>query len=309
MPQEAKRKFLKVDVGEVSLVDEPANETPIAVMKRKETNMTTPAEATNQEVPAAEQSGDTSTPVAKSQESSDEETEEVTVDASEDVIKRLTTAVEALVEKNTEPTEVEGASEDEVEKAKGKTDEEKAKKAAALTASLKKAGLAEAAIKTALSAAGLGGTTSTQKSADEAPAVEKQEAAMDTLEALGELITKAKSFTPSRLAELQVASEKITGLLAEINGETEVKKAAEVAEVVEEAPATTEADVEKSKTPDMTDAVQAAVAKALAPIMEQLETIKKTRTPSTAAPAGESTPEPTEGTEVSVEKNFWSGVF
>ena len=137
--------------------------------------MTTPAEATNQEVPAAEQSGDTSTPVAKSQESSDEETEEVTVDASEDVIKRLTTAVEALVEKNTEPTEVEGASEDEVEKAKGKTDEEKAKKAAALTASLKKAGLAEAAIKTALSAAGLGGTTSTQKSADEAPAVDVEE--------------------------------------------------------------------------------------------------------------------------------------
>lgn len=302
MSGEAKRKFLKVSVDEVSLVDEPANESPIAVMKRKETDdMSTPAEATNKNTPAA-QSG-APTPVTKDA-GADVEHVDVEAEGSEDVLKRLTSAVEALVAKNTD-------GEDDVAKAKAKgkppfmEDEETKTKKAALTAQLKKAGLSDKDIEKAVSTA-----FGVKKSADGdevAATVTKDEAAMDVLEALGEVISKAKKFTPKRLAQLTEVTTKLQGLLNDLNSGKPDEGGDDAGD--------TGASVQKSKDGEAAPAapapaldIEAAIAKALKPVLDELETVKKTRTPSTAASTETDGAKPPVTTETTT-KSFWSGVL
>jgi hypothetical protein len=310
MATKAKRKFLALNVGEVSLVDEPANETPIAVMKRKEQeDMSTPAAATTKTTPAADQPGTPTTPVNKDASSGDSDTERVDVDASdgsEDVLKRLTAAVEQLVEKSTDTDTEKKGKPPFAEKAEA----EKKAKADALRKQLEKAGLDKKAIDKAIATAFGTSTKKDVDGEDEDANVSKAEAAMDVLEILGETISKAKKFTPKRMAELETITEKLTGLLADLKSGVESPPLAAGTEgAPTEAP--TGAPVTKSKNGDkpLDEVVAEAVTKALKPLQDELEAIKKTRTPSQVAPTGTDKGGNKEGSEVTTEKSFWSGVL
>lgn len=299
MAGEAKRKFLSLDVGEISLVDEPANESPVAVMKRKEqTQMANPAAADNK-TPVAEDPG-TSTEVSKTADGQtstpDVEQVEQETEADASVIKRLLTQVELLVAKSTETpteTETEKAKPNPVEAAK----EAKQAKVDALKAALKKAGMSDGDIAKAVTAA-FGSDT---KKSVEAPSTE--EVAMDTLEALGLVVAKAKKFTPKRMAELAKAAETIQALLADLQP-TEPASDATVAKSTG-TPAPSEVEKSKDSAPDVAALIEAAVTKAVAPLQSEIETLKSTRAPSTA---GGDDGDPVSTTEVKTEKNFWAGV-
>lgn len=290
MPNEAKRVILGLDLNEVSLVDEGANETPVAVMKRKETDdMTIPAEATNQNKPAAE-SGTTPNAAPVTKNGGDIEHVEVEAEGNEDVLKRLTSAVEALVAKHATPEapKVEQATAEDIAKAKS------------LTELLKSTGMSEADVEKAVAIA----CPTVQKAATAAPTQSKEEAGLDVLDALSDVLTKAKKFTPKRLAQLQEVTQKLQGLLADLNsgkpdegeGESKVEKSA--------APAPASAPAPAPAGPSMDE----AIAKALAPVLTELEKLKNTHTPSTAAPTGTEAGSPKPKTE-SVTKSFWSGVL
>jgi hypothetical protein len=315
MATKAKRKFLALNVGEVSLVDEPANETPIAVMKRKEQeDMSTPAAATNKNTPAADQPGTPSTPVNKDASGNESDIERVDVDVSDgnaDILKRLTSAVEQLVEKSTGETETEKKGKPPFAE---KAEAEKKAKVDALRKQLEKAGLDKKAIDKAISTA-FG--TSTKKDSegeeDEDASVSKAEAAMDVLELLGETIAKAKKFTPKRMAELEAITTKLNGLLGDLKSGTGDESASLATGVQPSAPATGGAPVAKSKDGDdskpLDELVAEAVTKALKPLQDELEAIKKTRTPSQVAPTGTDKGGNKDGSEVTTEKSFWSGVL
>lgn len=294
MPKQAKRKFLALDVGEVSLVDEPANESPIAVMKRKEQeDMSTPAKATNKNAPAAE-SGAPQNPAPVQKSADDEGTERVPVEVdsdNSDVLKRLEAAVNTLVEKSIDDDD------EDVEKAgkkkpgfMEKQEEEKQKKMDALRKQLESAGLSKKEVDKAVATA-FG--TSTKKSdegegdedqsAAEDKQVQKTEAAMDALDALDDAIKKAKKFTPKRMAELEAITTKLQGLLNDLQPS---EPGAGAGGLEAEGASTPEVPTTKAKgdqSEALTDErIAAAVQKALAPLAEELASIKKTRLPSTA---------------------------
>jgi hypothetical protein len=292
MANVATRRFLGLNVGEISIVDDNAIETPVAVMKRKETeSMTTPADNAKQKT-AVEAPGTSATDVTKAADAdANTDTVEVEHSASADVIKRLLTTVELLIEKSvgssSKPTSEKDVSENVVK--------------AALVAT----GLSEEQIAKAMAAIATPLPTEVEKSID------SQEAQMQVLEVLAESITKAKKFTPKRLGELETAVATLTGLLADLQSTADVEKSAvSPASAPTEAPAPTEVAKSKVDAPDIAELVTAAVAKALAPLTTELEILKSTRTPatSTAGDVTETTPT-TNGQTVSTQKGFWNGVL
>jgi hypothetical protein len=271
MSGNAKRKFLSLDVGEISLVDEPANESPVAVMKRKENeNMVNPAEDDNNK-PAEEVSKTVDGKInAPEVERIVHETE-----GDESVLKRLIEKVDELVSKTTssdKPT-----TELETEKAKGQANE---------TANAPK----EDGIKKS------------------ATPYEKEDAAIDTLEALGQVIAKAKSFTPKRMAELKKVSASLTQLLADLDPTSAESAPVEKSIEPDSTSVAEPTEVEKSKDSkaDVLALIEAAVTKAVKPLHEEISSLKSTRSPSTA---GEDDGDPVNSSEVSTKKSFWAGVL
>jgi len=321
---QAKRQFLSVDVGEISLVDEPANESPIAVMKRKEQDeMNTPAEA-SPTAPAAEQP---SVPVQK------DATETVEMEAGEDtpesVLKQLQSigeTITALVTKGTEEAETEKAGKGggKLPPFMAKAEEEKTKKASALRKQLESAGLDKAAIDKAVKAAF--GDSGLGVGSDKKPVKKAldEDTAFTMLDTLQDAITKAKKFTPKRVNELRDVVTKLNALLGEVTTEHPDKAAfgasgipaqGTVPVAVPQLADTTGAGAPGTPgnaiTKSTADALSEAVAKALGPLAEavnalggRVESIEKSRTPSTAQPEGE-----TEGEPVKKSAPLWSGVL
>jgi hypothetical protein len=326
-----KRKFLDLGVDEISLVDEPANESPILVMKRKEqAQMSTQATA---EITATEDATD-DTAVTKSE--SETSAEVIEIDAGEetpaDIVKQLQGIAEKLVAKAKGDDESEESTEKAGEKKMppfmAKAQEEKAKKAAALRKTLKGAGLDDAKINAAVKAAfgdsGLG--------LDKAPVKKTagdvdEETAMRAMELMATAISKAKKFTPKRVQELQDVVTKLNLLLGEVTEETPAKAAFGPSGISTEgtgappmaAPVQDTAATGGPGNPRNAitkgvdaDALTEAVSKALAPLAEALtglngrvESIEKSRTPKTAVEEGET--ETT--TETTKSKSLWSGVL
>jgi hypothetical protein len=317
-------------VGEISVVDEPANEKEIIVAKSKEPEMTTEAAAAAQ-TPAIEAT-DTAKAAALAAAAAAEvalaPAEVVQIDLEEGTPDEVVKALQALVGN----VATVAAAKAKV-KVKPKPDDDD-KKPAFLKAAeekLKKAGLKgdqlKAALDMAKAAFGASGIAAepTKKAAEvapvpvAAPAVDQDELILKVLET----ISKAKSFTPARIKKLVETITNLNELLDDLG----IDKAAFGATGI-----TTTPTAATSQPPALDAAgtggpgkpanpiaknvgltaeqIGEAVAKALAPVAEaqaelngRLEALEKTRNPSTA---------PSEdGTEVPVNKGtgLWSNII
>ena len=120
--------------------------------------------------------------------------------------------------------------------------------------------------------------------ADQATAEKAADAAVE--KAIADVL-KAKKVTPSRMAAIESLAKASADLLKELKGET----------AAGDAP-----PVKKDEPAEVAKVVEAALAKALAPLKEELETIKKSRPASTAA-GGDGT------TTTQVTKSaFWNNI-
>lgn len=311
MPAEAERLFVGLKVNEISLVDEPANEKEIIVAKRKDQAMSTPAA---QETPAAE--APTNTPAA----AADIETVKNAVD--DDASDETVDAVKQLVENVLKLSKADG---------KG------GKKAGgnlppflkAMEAKLKKGGMDEKQVAQAMDAAkasfgasGIAADEPVKKAAAEAPApapaFDNDELVMGVLEA----ISKAKSFTPSRIKKLVELSNNMDSLLDELGIDKASFGASGIAATgtatltnpgIKDTAASGGAgkpgnSIKKSATDEAqggltAEGIAQAVAKAMQPLADRIESIEKARSPSTQPAEGD----PEVKTEKS--KSAWAGVL
>ena len=199
MPTQPKRRFLALQVGEVSLVDSPANEVEFLVTKNMEEaimkDATSPgagAERVAVEQPAA---GDES--VSKAMEHVN-----AIVSNIESIVKNATgVSAQAAAPAATVATETQA------------TDEDVEKGFTSLKTLLTKAGMkgdeADAAMEK-LKAAGFDPSTKfpmAQKPAKTAKALDNAAVESLTLDTLSDAITKAKQFTPERIQKLKDALE------------------------------------------------------------------------------------------------------
>lgn len=326
MANQAKRKFTALQVGEVSLVDEPANEKPIIVAKRKEQDMdaNTAAQAGQGNAPAAE--SNTGDSVTKNTEVIQVPAEGPEA-ATEAVTKMVTTIVDTLKAAGAlkEP-EAPSAEGEDVEK--GKMPPGFLKK---MEEDMKKGGMKDDAIKAALSAAkasfGASGIPTKKSYTAEDIETVKNEAAMEALSQLAQSVNKAKAFTPKRQDELLGVVVKLTGLLNDLGMDPEVIKEAFGASGIPATPTVATPkppmaanpggvgqpgnSIKKSADGGASDFTE-ALTKALAPLTEavgglngRVEAIEKARNPSAQPPEGGDGP-PVETTK---GKSLWSGVL
>lgn len=203
LSNDAARRFLDLDVEEVSLVDTPANEQPFLTAKRKGTedemsgvNTETQGDASGATKVAVE--------VAK---------------AESDVVAAAMAQVTALVDGIAKAA---GITDSEVEKSEGTSDVRKV-----FEKQLKNAGLAGEAITKAMVEfdKACGGTMSTQTTKNKEAAAEQTAAADqsqsapsvdDSVLATLDTIQKAKAFTPARLAKLAEALETLQKLMMDV---------------------------------------------------------------------------------------------
>lgn len=332
MPREAKRKFVGLKCLEVSLVDEPANERPIAVMKRR-----------TQENDMANKTK----PVTKSTEGAQTtETVQAAVPAgvTPEQFSQLLDIAKSLGATAVEPDE-DDEDEDEGEAVqKGVADQ--------LAAVLKGQGLVlEPAVLEAVRKAfpykeedededkpkgKKGKAAKTQKAVADAPAQPTvEEFTAQALEAFGMAIAKSgKKFTPKRTETMKEAVGKLIGLLAELTDAETVKEAFGVSGLSTSGTTTTptpgmaqnhgtggpgapgNAITAKAAEPapaaplDIAAIINEAVTKAVAPLQEtiqkqatELEEIKKSR----QAPTGGGDGDPEKPTTKS--KGLWSGIL
>lgn len=307
MKREPKRRFLGLTVGEVSLVDVPANESDFVVLKnQEETDMNAKAQegtvAKNVAERVAVETGEESSP---------------------DVTKALShvASIVADIVKAVTPTSAATESETGTEKGKkakappfGADDDdgdEKSKKGSTVRAAMKKAlgaGVPDEAfegVMTMLKAAGL---DPDEKFQNKQPPVAKsagetaEEQSALTMETLVSAITKAKAFTPDRVAKLKSAAEALKMLLEDVGmgsvpaTSTPGLKTSPSSEVA--AVGTQGEGVMKALEP-LVDAVKSLTAK-VGELDGKVEAIQK------AKPAPEGGGEG--GTVVKTEKsNFWKG--
>lgn len=300
--REAKRRFLALKVDEVSLVDSPANEQEFIVLKRLEPEENTMGEAAKNETVTTVATATPEAATAAEGKETKQQQEVVAVEVSKadtnaQVLAKLEQFTEVIAKLATGKTE-----DAEVEKAKkAKADKEKEE---TMRKKLGDAGLKGVALQKALDAyLDEEGVT---KSAEAPAEVDTEDAATTkTLEALVDVIQKAKSFTPKReekmktlLADLkklmddmsntpatQAPSNNLPSGLSAGSGLSDVKKS------LDELIATMKNQSES----------QVATTKALT---ERLETIEKARMPSQATPT-EVTATKTED----VKKGLWAGVL
>lgn len=269
------RRFVKLNIEEISLVDAPANEQEFAVIKAKNLEVKEMAKAKEEKVEE------------KIEEGSPEkvETEEKTTDDEkvQKAMDKVVGLVESLVEKAAKkpgkmPTE-------EVEEEKGcgggKVKKEEVKKEA--NEEEEKAASSE----------------EDEEKQKKTP-VKKQAEEGSVLDVLFQEISKAKRFTPKRQEALQELSQKLNDLMADIGGEK-----METEQTPEEPAEVTEETVQKS-----VKETEEKVAKSLSGLLEitknlstRIEEIEKARQPSKVVQGG------TDGKETGVEKGFWGSVF
>jgi hypothetical protein len=309
LPNEAKQRFLDLDVGEISLVDTPAIEREILVMKRLE-----------------EEPMGTETTVTETQKEKDGGAEVVAVDvettsADDAAVTKALGNVASIVEniakaagvsmpvkkEDSTPVADESADASSAED----VDTEKAKKGMRemYKAQLTKAGISGEAMTKAMAEYDKAfppfppASKTTTKSVEPQPSVEEleEQEAVKALTLLEQAVSKAKRFTPARVAELQKAVEALQKLLA-------------VVDVPQGASPKTSAPSNTmfggSGVQELTKAIEqltSTVTKSMegqVALKERIETIEKSRMPAQALD-GEETATTTETTE----KSFWAGVL
>lgn len=199
----AARRFLDLDVEEVSLVDTPANEQPFLTAKRKGTEDEMSVANTETQ---GEASGATVVPV------------EVTK-AESDVVAAAMAQVTALVDGIAKAAGISEPSAEVVEKSKGQGDVR-----SVFEQQLKNAGLASEAITKAMSefdkaCGNMESTTKNKDAAADQTATAEQPSTHtvdDSVLATLDTIQKAKAFTPARLAKLAEALETLQKLMMDV---------------------------------------------------------------------------------------------
>jgi hypothetical protein len=297
---------LGLKVGEVSLVDSPANEKEFLVTKNLEENVMGEKQSNAAERVEIEQAAGDS---------------DVT-----SVLKHVTAIVENIAKAVTSGNTASApaiAAATETETETDETDEADVEKSS-FSAMMKAAGVKMTPEMMAkLKAAGFDPsqkfptakppTSGTTKAATPAAATDEAFAeTVLTIEGLSSMITKAKKFTPGRIEKLRGAVDALKGLLEEISevpqasmpgvstpsgttfGPSGVKSLADGNNV----------DTSKSTNPGMTDVLKAinGLAEVVKNLGGEVESIKKARPASNSVEEG--------GTDKPVQKsNFWGGVL
>lgn len=290
-PAGAKRRFVDLEVNEVSLVDQAANNQTFLVCKRLSQDPSEETEIMN---------GNKATEPSKQGGAPATQTPAVDVTKGANAAPAAapapaaTASTPAPAAPAVEETEVEKATKDMVEKFKalGMT-EEVAKKAAAEAAKCMDEPM----------------KTKTKKAADAAPApaapassesAEDDEEEDGGLDAVVDAIQKGKRFTPKRMKALKAAVDSLQAVLSEVGEPSELPKGNGVTAsgVTETAPTQKSAAAPAPAGITLAD-IQSVVEKAVAPVAQRLEAveksaaatsttvadIQKSRLPPTSAPA------------------------
>lgn len=324
MQRQAKRRFVKLKVNEISLVDSPANEQEFLVAKRLDKENTTMANAaseTSVEQAVAKAAADGVETVAIEVEKNGDGSVEAVVGHVANIVANIT--------KSNQPTEqaVDApkptTTDADVDKGCGTGGGGKGgKKEDVMWGKMKKAlkdmKMSDADVDKAITlmqtltkAEDTVSKAATSSTTDQ-PAATGEDAIEKTMTALVEGITKAKAFTPKRAAALKEAVTKLSDLIKELEDvqqgtspKNDMPKTAQVP------PATLATPTSVSKNMD-TDPVLAKISE-LADVVKKMgetnqalvtrvETIEKARNPSTSvAPNG--------GNDVQVQKSIWNGLL
>jgi hypothetical protein len=331
------RRFVELNVDEVSLVDSPANEEEFAVIKSLTAQEDDMADDKSKEAGTEEETTEESEPKTE-EETTDDGAEKVEVEADkpddEGVAKAMAQVV-SLVEGIAKAAGADAASEEENDDA----EEEETEKGAMFGASgirelmektLKKAGMKGDALKAAMDEfdkatkkvfmpgavpspkippskkpkkpgeAPVYAEKSADADADDVAEEEMEDEVAKTLDVIEGAIQKAKRFTPKREEALKTVVAQLSTLLKELTGSSKATL-----------PGGTQFGA--SGISDLTVAVKklaeafgkhseesAATTKAL---QEKVETIEKERQPSTSID-GDDTDK-----EEETEKSFWQGLL
>lgn len=306
---DASRRFLKLDVGEVSVVGEPANEEDWLVRKaqQEEANMATAAVDGGVERVVVKAAGDPSDPLVIA------------------VLKEVGGIVDAVAKlAGTSPADV----------VKNVTEAADVEKGMTLKGFLKAAGMSDEMMKTAEAAATKSGLDMTMKLMPPALAAalgdkgkgkdgkDKKEDKEDkpttksadeplTLSGLLDVIAKAKSFTPGRVDQLKAAKAIIDEMLGDVDTNN-METPANLPKGTPPASAITSVSKGAEATPDLAAMLTAAVEKAVKPMADELAAVKGELAAVKKARPASGSLESEGGTDTKVEKgggSFWKGVL
>lgn len=290
MSNEAKQRFLALDVAEVSVVDTPAVEVEFLVVKRKQ------EQEMSQEAPQATAPA-TNAPVLVPTTTT-VETTKATENAMSQVIELVSQIAKAAGVQPVDEEVVEAAADENVEKAKKGLGAVRKSYRTALKASNVTGDAYKAAMK-AFDDSHKTEETTTTKAAE--PAVDATTTALGDLEMA---ISKAKMFTPERQLAMAQALATLKGVLEEMTSIPQGTNPKTNTPAMSTSPFTGVAVAKALE--DMTTVISKALedqAKLLVDTAKRVETIEKTRQPGNALT--------TEQTEKPVAKkaSLWSGVF
>lgn len=308
MPNEAKQRFISLDVAEVSVVDTPANEVEFLVHKRMEDPIMGDTNE-NATAPAAVEKGAQAPEVIA-------QPAEAANAAVEKAMAQVTALVEGIAKAARASTDPEEARDAEVEKAqKGAGAARKA-----FRAKLKAAGMEGDALKKAMSAFDDTLTTDAQplqqraqKSAEGAESTEgqqeqpaaksAQDIASEALATMEEQISKAKMFTPARQQKFKAALDSLKAVMDEM---TTYAEGANPPTKTPANPTFGASDVQqltKAIGDQMAEVVK-VFREGLAEVTKRVEAVEKARLPGNSQGA-----DSTDGAPVETKKSLWSGLL
>lgn len=309
----AQRRFLALKVGEVSLVDSPANEEEFIVLKRR----CDPEEQNMADVSKNEPAAPGTTEVTKGNDADNKNAPAVVPVEVQKAADEHTKSALAIVEKMTETIAKMVGATAPAAPATSTEDVQKAKKAKsdAMLKKLQDAGLTgkslEKAHKAAMDAEDAAEgpepdasmKKDVKKSADDQASAEEAEVTK-TLDAMLDAIQKAKSFTPKREAALKSAVEGLQKLLGEL---ISVPQATMPGNSLPSGATVSPGGLVsvKKELEDLVSTLKASfenVEKAHKEMAGRVEAIEKARNPTQAVTEGG-------GTDKKVTKSFWSGVL
>jgi hypothetical protein len=309
LPATPKRRFLKLNVGEVSLVDIPANEVEFLVTKNLEEQVMGEQQETAERVVVEQPAGGESDVASVLKH----------VNA---IVENIATVVKAQSGQASAPAIVAAAggaleteSDEEADVEKSLTEALKAmgiEPTAEQLAKAKKAGF-DPAQKFPFAKKPRDKEKKTTKAAPKDEVEAFAETAL-TIEGLSSMITKAKKFTPGRIEKLKGAVDALKGLLEEIDsvpqgtnpGVSPGGSTSFGSSGVKDLTNGTNVDTSKSAEPSMADVLKAVngLAESVKGLSGKVETIEKAR-PASASLEGQG------GTESNVKKSssIWGGIL
>jgi uncharacterized coiled-coil protein SlyX len=300
LPNQAKQRFLSLDVAEVSVVDAPANEVEFLVHKRATEDATMGDTNTSATAPAA----------VEKQNQAPEVISQPATAASTEAVEKAMAQVTALVEgiakaagaTIVDPEEARDAEAEKARKGMGamrKTYREQLK-AAGLKGDAMKSAMA-AFDKCAMMEAEMSKEAPATKSATPELTPEQQASvvAQKALEELSQSITKGKMFTKERQDKMKAALDQLKAVMDEMGTVPTGASPATSTPDTTTFGASGVAELTKSLT-ELKDQISAGLTE----ISKRVEAVEKSRAPGNALPN-----DATDGKPAPVKKSLWSGIL